>query len=350
MKYLKFFFIPLLYLAVGTFITIELLKILLNGSSIGYFVLLIPLTMFTVLLTVVGIVNAWVQYRMLRDDILVHRYDIKEMLWLYLRCWLVLVCGIILSVVFYWLHDLLPQEVKDLTESLYNLFYIICGFLTFAALLSIINRENLNEIKLHNAENENQLLKAQLNPHFLYNTLNNIDALVWLDQERASQAVTTLSDLMRYLTYSGKQDKISIKEEVAHLKQLIELQKLRVSNDSALTFDVQIDDENTKIAPLMMIPLVENCFKHCGNINEDGAVKISLSLKEGELVFKTNNNLPQEDSENSNNLEQVKNKRKSGGIGLVVLRRRLSLLYSGNYKLLAEIKDRRYLTVLRIKL
>lgn len=359
MKYLKFFFIPLLYLFIGTFITIELLKIILNGSSIGYLTLLIPLTAFTVLLTVIGIVNAWVQYRVLRDDILVHSYDIKEMLWLYLRCWLVLVCGITLSVVFYWLHDLLPDVIKDLTESLYYLFYLICGFLTFMSLLSIIHREKLNEIKLHNTENENQLLKAQLNPHFLYNTLNNIDALVWIDQERASKAVTTLSDLMRYLTYSSKQDKISIKEEVIHLQQLVDLQKLRLSNDKALKFDIDIDNDEEKISPLLMIPLVENCFKHCGNINEDDAVKISLQLKNGELVFKTDNNLkdPTKDNssaeeikDNKSTIIKSKGKKKNSGIGLVVLRRRLSLLYNNRHSLLTKSKDRRYVTVLRIKL
>ena len=388
MRTLKFFIIPVLYLVLGTFITIELLKIILNGSSVSYLMLLIPLTMFTVLLTVIGIVNAWVQYRMLRDDITVRRYDIREMLWLYLRCWLVLVCGITLSVVFYWLHDLLPEVIQDLTESLYNLFYVICGFLTISSLLSIILRENLNEIKLQNAENENQLLKAQLNPHFLYNTLNNIDALVWLDQERASKAVTSLSDLMRYLTYSSKQEKIAIKEDVLHLNQLIELERLRVNNPEAISFDVEIDDDAARIAPLLMIPLVENCFKHCGNINETGAVKISIKLKDGELNFLTDNNLPEEEEtkspnegkmSESNHEENAKeiartNKKKKGGIGLVVLRRRLSLLYPNRFSLiaetksalhaeskssvfsetkspsLAESKDRRYQTVLRIKL
>ena len=286
---------------------------------------------------------------MLRDDILIHHYDSREMLWLYLRCWLVLVCGITLAVVFYWLHNLLPETIKDLTESLYNLFYIICAFLTISSLLSIILREDLHEIKLQNAENENQLLKAQLNPHFLYNTLNNIDALVWLDQERASKAVTTLSDLMRYLTYSSKQDKIAIKEDVAHLQQLIALERLRTSNDAALSFEMNIDDEDEKIAPLMMIPLVENCFKHCGNINETDAVKISVTLKDKQLIFITDNNISQDNPTEDIVLTQSKTKNK-GGIGLVVLRRRLSLLYPKRYTLLTERKENRYNTTLRIQL
>ena len=342
MNKLKYFLLPSLYLFIGTFITIELLKIILHYSSVGYLVLLIPMSMLTVLLTVIGIVNAWVQYRMLRENILIRSYDYKEMLWLYLKCWLVLISGITLVVVFYWFHDLLPESIQGLIHNLYILFYVICGFLTFSALLSVILRENLNEIKLLNAENENQLLKGQLNPHFLYNTLNNIDALVWIDQERASQAVTTLSDLMRYLTYSSKQEKISIGEEIRHLQQLIELQRLRVNNVDAIKFDINVDDDNVLIAPLMMIPLVENCFKHCGNIDEDNAVLISINIKDRRLIFNTDNNLRDEDSQ--------KKDKKKGGVGLVVLRRRLSLLYPNRYTLFSESKNGRYSTILDIKL
>ncbi len=341
LKELSFLSFPFLYFFIGTFITIELLKIMLSSNSIAYQILLIPMTLLTILLTVIGIVNVWIQYRSIKHN-WVHNYGVRELLWLYFRCWFVTSCGITLSVVFYLLHDLIPQDIQSLVHNLYIFFYIICAFLTIAALASIILREDLNEIRLINSENENQLLKAQLNPHFLYNTLNNIDALVWLDQERASQAVTRLSDLMRYLTYSSKKKRTAIEEEVNHLIQFIDLQRLRVSNANALSFHVDIDDGQQTIAPLLMIPLVENCFKHCGDIDEDNAITIRLSLKQGEMVFSTDNNLPV----NNNSLI---NKTK-GGIGLEVLRRRLSLLYSDRYSLLNECKDGRYLVVLCISL
>lgn len=344
MNTVKYFLFPVLYLIVGTFITIELLQIIISASSIGYLVLLVPMTLLTILLTVIGIVNAWVQYRMIKHDLL-HTYGVKEMLWLYFRCWIVLSCGITLAVVFYWLHDLIPEDIQMLIHNLYIFFYIICAFLTLSALLSIIWHEDLNEVKLINTENENQLLKAQLNPHFLYNTLNNIDALVWLDQDRASQAVTKLSDLMRYLTYSSKQKEVTIEEEVCHLNQLIDLQRLRVNNEIALSFTADIDNEQERIAPLMMIPLVENCFKHCGNIDEDDAVNICLTLKDGKLEFSTDNNINPDIA----GADRPKDKKK-GGVGLVVLRRRLSLLYPDRYTLLNESKDGRYRTVLNIKL
>lgn len=299
------------------------------------------MTMLTVLLTVIGIVNVWVQYRMLRQDILVHSYNIKEMLWLYFRCWIVLICGITLAVVFYWFYDLLPESIQPLIHNLYILFYCICAFLTIAALLSVILSEDLNEIKFLNAQNENQLLKAQLNPHFLYNTLNNIDALVWIDQEKASEAVTTLSDLMRYLTYSSKQTQISVFEEVSHLQQLIALQKLRIRNENSLKFSVDIDDQKAMVAPLMMIPIVENCFKHVGTLEEDGSIIINVSLKENCLRLYTNNN--------TTAVTETSDK-KNSGVGLAVLRRRLSILYSNRFTLLTESKNGRFFTELTINL
>lgn len=341
MNKVKLFLFPALYLLIGTFITIELLKIILSSGSIGYIILFIPMTMLTVLLTVIGIVNAWVQYRMLRQDILVHSYNVKEMLWLYFRCWIVLICGITLAVVFYWFYDLLPESIQPLIHNLYILFYCICAFLTIAALLSVILSEDLNEIKFLNAQNENQLLKAQLNPHFLYNTLNNIDALVWIDQERASEAVTTLSDLMRYLTYSSKQSRISISEEVTHLQQLVSLQKLRIRNENSLKFNQDIDDPKGMIAPLMMIPIVENCFKHVGSLEEDGSIIISVTVKDNCLRLTTNNNI---------STDTKTRDKKNSGVGLAVLRRRLSILYSNRFTLLTESKNGRFITELTIKL
>lgn len=339
---LKYLVLPLIYLVIGSGITFELLRVILDCVSLGYLVLLVPMTMLTILLTVIGIVNIWVQYRMLHNDILSHIYNMREMLWLYFRCWLVLVCGIILSVVFYWLHDLLPETIRELTHSLYIFFFIICGFLTLSALLSIIWREDLKEIRLNNAENENQLLKAQLNPHFLYNTLNNIDALVWLDQERASQAVTSLSDLMRYLTYSSRQEQVSIGEEVVHLQQLVDLERLRINNPNAISFEVAMSDPKTKISPLLMIPLIENCFKHCGNLGEDDAIKMELREEGGKLIFKTENNIRKTEISESPK-SPVKNK---SGVGLSVLRRRLALLYPHRHSLTGEIRAGRYVATL----
>lgn len=337
---LKYFFLPALYLIIGSFITFTLLKAIVNYNSVGYLVLLIPMSMLTVLLTVIGIVNTWIQYRMWKEKIVMHIYGGKEILWLYFRSWLVLICGITLAVVFYWLSELLPTTIQDLIKSLNMLFYIICAFLTLMGIISIIRTEDLNEIRIRNFENENQLLKAQLNPHFLYNTLNNIDALVWIDQERASNAIVTLSELMRFFTYSSKQNYISIQEDVDHIEQLINLQKLRMQRDNSLIFNYSIDHTEQLIAPLLMLPLVENCFKHCGNLDEENAIKIDITLNNNVLTFMTDNNLP----------DNIENKQKKGGVGLNVLRRRLSLLYPKRYSLLTECKDRRYHTTLTIEL
>lgn len=352
---LRYYIPSFLYLCIGGFVTIELLNLLITDSSMAYWILIIPMLFITILITVIGIVNMIVRFHLSRENIYVKSYDTKDLIILYVKCWLVIVCGLILSVDFYWLHDLLPQDIQDLIKGLYNLFYLICAFLTVLGLVCIFKTENLNEIRLRNTENENQLLKAQLNPHFLYNTLNNIDALIWIDQEKASSAVNTLSSLMRYLTYSSRQEKITLKEEAEHLSQLVELQKLRISKENVLNFDIDIEDENAMISPLLMIPLVENCFKHVGNLEEENAINISLKESANQLTFVTSNNVATAnndivDNKNVKSDAKTSSKNKKGGVGLNVLRRRLQILYSNRFTFSTELKDGRYIAVLNITL
>lgn len=301
--------------------------------------LLLPMLMVTVLLTVVGIVNVWVQYRSMEEDSLMRQYGARNLLWLYFRCWSVVMAGLAIGVVYYWMHALLADYIQDLLYSLDVLFYVSCVFLTISALMSIVRGVSLQEIRLRNAQTENQLLKAQLNPHFLYNTLNNIDALIWLDQERASTAVTSLSSLMRYMTYSGRRERVTIEEELQAMQQLIDLQRLRTSNDDSLVFETEIDAKlSTQIAPLLLMPLIENCFKHVGQINAPRAICIRLSLKENQLVFSTDNNVAEEGTQKSGN----------GGVGLTVLRRRLSLLFPDQYTFTAGREGDRFRTRLQL--
>lgn len=334
MQKLRYFILPLLYLSIGGIVTAMLVQRVLHYADTLWLVLLLPMLMVTVLLTVVGVVNVWVQYRSIREDGLMRQYGVRNLLWLYVRCWSVVMAGLTLGVVYYWMHDLLSDYIQDLLYGLDTLFYVICAFLTITALMSIVLGENLQEIRLRNAQTENQLLKAQLNPHFLYNTLNNIDALIWLDQERASTAVLSLSSLMRYMTYSARQERVTIEEELTAMRQLIDLQRLRMQNEESLVFETEIDAPlSTTIAPLLLMPLMENCFKHAGNFDEPRAIVIRLTLKDGKLKLMTDNNIKEE----STKVEEQKNcKATPHGVGLTVLRRRLNLLYADAHTFSAE--------------
>lgn len=344
MKRLQYFVLPFFYLCIGGVVTAMIVQRLLHFADTLWLVLLLPLLMVTVFLTVVGVVNVWVQYRTWRESTLMRQYSTRSLLWLYFRCWIVVISGLTIAVVFYWMHDLLPGYIQQLFESLQLLFYVMTAFLTFVALMSVVLGENLEEIRLRNAQSENHLLKSQLNPHFLYNTLNNIDALIWIDQERASAAVTSLSKLMRYFTYSARQEMVPLKDELEHLRLLIELQRLRMPQAESLVFDVVGEVNDRQIAPLLLTPLVENCFKHCGALDEERAICIHFEISQNRLLFRTDNNLKHDLPEEASILRA----QKQGGVGLSVLRQRLQLLYPHRHHFMAGKEEGRFRTSLQI--
>lgn len=338
MKRLRYYLLPIVYLLLGSGITALLLQRVLFSDDAGLWVFLgVPMLMLTVLVTVVGVVNVWVSYRSERDAQALRQYSRRQYFWLYARCWSVVMAGLMLGIIFRWVAQLLPPDVQPLVDSLKVSFYVICAMLTLAALMSIVMGENLAEVRLRNAQNENQLLKSQLNPHFLYNTLNNIDALVWLDQERASAAVTCLSSLMRRFTYAARQEMVPLSDEVEALRQLIELHRLRITNAESLVFEVEEPLPNLQVAPLILMPLVENCFKHSGALVEPRAIVVTLQFINRRLVFSTDNNLPLQ-----------KETQPKGGLGLDVLRRRLQLLYPRRHTFTAGVEGNRFKTKLII--
>lgn len=341
-----YFLLPLLYLTAGGFISSVIVDQILSAKTVTLLPLYLPLLAATIFIMVMGIVNVWVRWRCWSDDdfLVSQIYTFRRMLWLYLKAWGVLISGLALLIIFLWMQDFIPVRLAPLFLTLRYSFYALCIFLTLAALFSVVQGENLEEIRLRHAQVENQQLKSQLNPHFLYNTLNNIDALIWLDQERASASVNRLSSLMRYFTYSGRQERVAIGVEAEHLQQLIDLQRLRMTREDSLLFRVEIDHPDTQIPPLLLIPLIENCFKHCGDLNESHAIEISLMLKGKQLIFESNNNLPTKEE------PKPQNRSKEHGLGTTVLRRRLSLLYHGHYTLNMGKEDDRYKTRLEILL
>lgn len=348
---LQFFILPTVYLCVGGVVTALLCERIINYAATSWLVLLLPMLMVTVLLTVVGVVNVWLQYRTEVDAGLRLSYGGVELGWLYFKCWAVVMAGLMLGVLFTWLCRLLPAELHELFAVYRWAFYLFCMGLTLAALMSVVLGVNLEEVRLRNAQTENQLLKAQLNPHFLYNTLNNIDALIWLDQERASAAVTSLSDLMRYMTYSARQEKVPLSDEVRAIGQLCDLQRLRLTDPSSLVFETSgyaephgADVVKWEIAPLLLIPLVENCFKHCGSTTEARAICIRVEADDHRLMFSTDNNLPPSDNVEAGQ----KGASVPHGVGLTVLRRRLELLYHGHYSFEAKREGQRFRTMLTI--
>ncbi|MBQ0057917.1 MAG: histidine kinase [Bacteroidales bacterium] len=340
---ISYFLLPIFYLLLGGFVTTLLVNRILQAEDLLWIWIYLPMLLVTLFVAVMGVVNVWIHYRTWHDDDLLVRqiYTIRRMAWLYVRCWLVVVAGVMLVLIFFWMQDFIPASLAPLFLDFKIAFYVISISLTVASLMSIVHGENLAEVRLRQSQNENLLLRSQLNPHFLYNTLNNIDALIWIDQERASSSVNNLSSLMRYFTYSARQDTMPIGEEVDHLRQLVELQRLRMPVPESLSFHAEIDDRDLSVAPLLLLPLVENCFKHCGDLNSPDAISITLTLRDGVLRFSTSNNLPTAESAHSN---------APHGVGLTVFQRRLELLYQGRYHFTASPVGTRFLTDLEVPL
>ena len=175
------------------------------------------------------------------------------------------------------------------------------------------------------------MLKTQINPHFLFNTLNNIYSLTSRKSDKAPEAVLRLSEIMRYLLYESSTDTVPLSRELAHLRSFLDLQRLRLpaAAQDAICLEVtgSAPDCAHPIAPLLLLPLVENAFKHGDLTARPVAVHISLSLApDGLLRFSVLNRVASADA--ARELPD-----QPGGVGLVNLRRRLELLYPGRYSL-----------------
>ncbi|MFT3793896.1 sensor histidine kinase [Flavobacterium sp.] len=179
-------------------------------------------------------------------------------------------------------------------------------------------------------ETELNFLKAQINPHFLFNTLNSIYALALQKSDDTSGVVVKLSKLLRFVLYEAQARKITIGREIQFLNDYIELEKIRYDKRLEVQFDYKADPPDAQIVPLILIPLVENAFKHgASETTSQAFIRIELELEQNRLVFKVDNSFEYETEE------------KPQGIGLKNLRRQLEILYP-DFDLQTEITGRTF--------
>lgn len=186
----------------------------------------------------------------------------------------------------------------------------------------------VEEIKLKadlnkkNYEIELALLKSQINPHFLFNTINNIDTLITKDAVSASAYLNKLSDIMRFMLYETNTEKIPLMKELSYIEKFIELQKIRTTNQHYINYTVKGDATNVMIPPMLFIPFIENAFKHTENKKMENAINIHLDV-EGKIVFRCENSF--------NPTSQLK--QDGNGLGSELIEKRLSLIYPNKHKL-----------------
>ncbi|SDE64302.1 Histidine kinase [Mucilaginibacter pineti] len=179
------------------------------------------------------------------------------------------------------------------------------------------------ELHRKNIETELALVKSQIDPHFLFNTINNIDVLISRDAAAASVYLNKLSGIMRFLLYETKSEHISLERELDHLQQYIDLQRIRTSNADYVDFEVSGMYTGQSIAPMVLLPFIENAFKHTEARKTDSRISISLQLSKEQLTFIC-----------TNSLYAVKKPRDVNcGLGNELIRKRLDLLYPAAHTL-----------------
>lgn len=178
-------------------------------------------------------------------------------------------------------------------------------------------------LQLKNHEMELALVKAQLDPHFLFNTINNIDVLIHKSAESASSYLNQLSDILRFMLFEAKTDTIQLETEVDYIRKYIELQKIRTSNPDYVNFESTGSIDQLKIAPMLFIPFIENAFKHCQNKKAHHAINIELNADNDQIIFECKNQMGDTPSPLS----------KNNGLGNELIRKRLALLYPNKHRL-----------------
>ncbi|MDW7695008.1 histidine kinase [Flammeovirgaceae bacterium SG7u.111] len=193
-------------------------------------------------------------------------------------------------------------------------------------------------------EAELKFLKSQIHPHFLFNTLNNLYSLSLQKSDKTPEIVLKLSELMSYMLYDANTTKVTIKKEINYLKNYIDLERIRYGNRLEVMVDIKGDVSGNMIAPMLLLPFIENSFKHGASGELETAwLMLDVEVKDGVLKAKVENNKS----------TAVKDSIESGyrnGIGLANVRRRLELLYEGGYDLKIFNEEESYLVVLKLEL
>jgi two-component system, LytTR family, sensor kinase len=195
---------------------------------------------------------------------------------------------------------------------------VLKGFITWGDEIKL--KEELTQ---KNYETEIALVKAQLDPHFLFNTLNNIDVLMIENATGASDYLNKLSDILRFMLYETKTDEILLEKEIEYIEKYIELQKIRTSNSNYINFGVTGKPGNKTLAPMVFITFIENAFKHSTNKKIDNAINVQIFIEKEAVHFVCENKF------DSNR----KLKQESNGLGNDLIKKRLNLIYPEKHTL-----------------
>jgi two-component system LytT family sensor kinase len=231
----------------------------------------------------------------------------------------------VLTVVFLpFLYVLLDDE--PLTVTLYFkmlvlvIFFSMLGYLFRGFLYGLKLKREKETLQQQLLQTELAFLKGRISPHFLFNTLNNIDALIKINPDEASRSLISMSEIMRYMIYDTKHNMVPLKQELNYLESLLALYNLRFKRQGLIKFNVSGEPMRYQLPPMLLIPIAENAFKHHSNKHSQDGVVIDVAITGKELTLTS-----------SNAYDPGAKKTESSGLGLQTLKRRLDLLFPGKY-------------------
>ncbi len=294
---------------------------------------------------VFNVVGAYLHYFLLLPLILTKR-------------WILYVFGLITLLLFisvirtyaegYFLSDLFKSDYYTTwtVHRFINTVWNTISFILFIALIGFTIDRFILENQKRELENEKlnaelNYLKAQINPHFLFNTLHNLNYLTQIKSDQATSVIMKLSNIMRYMIYESNKHSVRITQEMDYIRDYLDLEMIRLNNQVDLKVEIEGINEEVRIAPLLLIPLVENAFKHGINDRESGNwINLKLTYYDGVLDFAVANGLPAK--------SLVENQ--ESGFGLKNLRKRLDLSYQDSYQLEINKTNDQHMVVLKLQL
>lgn len=245
---------------------------------------------------------------------------------------------------------LLPEEVLDFQfftfERFFDVFMSIYSITIVAISIKLLKlwfiyQQEKVQLKNQSLTSELALLRSQINPHFLFNTLNNIDSLVNINPDKASYSIIKLSEIMRYMLYDSNADFVPLDKEIEYLESFVSLQQLRIKDPDFTSFIVEGDPAGKRIPPMLIIPFLENAYKHGKKNVKSPGISVHVDINPKLFTFSI---------KNAYNVNEKIEENQSRGMGLINTRRRLDLLYKDKFYLNIDTKNGIYHVILTISI
>jgi len=239
-------------------------------------------------------------------------------------------------------YAMIPPELRYKPTNEYtalgNSFNFFMFIIVYSFSFAICLYEQWQKTKEQMLNTEISFLKAQINPHFLFNTLNSIYSLALTKSDKAPDAIVKLSGMMRYSVSDANQNFVSLSKELDYISNYIDLQKLRLTDRVKISFEVSGSEEGKQVAPFLLIPFIENAFKHGVNTEEDSDIRIGIEINDFDLHLHVSNN----------KVFMRPDIAHGEGLGINTTRQRLILLYPGHHELKVMDKEKQFIVSLKI--